>query len=104
MTTRHENAHVAVVGTGTCRRLRRAFNTTHKELADNSAGPAGLAAIKSLLDEGFQVTAFEKRHAPGGVWAFTEDPTITSVTMATKVQLSKFLVSHSNAASNCLLC
>ena len=39
------------------------------------------------------MTAFERRDAPGGIWAFTQDPTITSVTTATKMQLSKFLVS-----------
>lgn len=48
--------------------------------------------IKSLMEEGFQVTAFEKRDGPGGIWHFTDDPTITSVTTMTRSQLSKFLV------------
>jgi hypothetical protein len=38
------------------------------------------------------VTAFERRSSPGGLWAFSEDPTLTSVTSCTKAQLSKFLV------------
>lgn len=48
--------------------------------------------MKSLLDEGFQVTGFDQRQGPGGIWRFTEDPHITSVTSATRTQLSKFLV------------
>jgi len=50
--------------------------------------------IKSLTEEGFQVSAFEKRDGPGGVWHFTNDPTITSVTTKTRSQLSKFMVSY----------
>jgi dimethylaniline monooxygenase (N-oxide forming) len=61
-------------------------------------GPAGLAAIKSLLDEGFEVTCFEQRANPGGIWAFSEDPTHTSVTSQTKAQLSKFLVRHCSSS------
>ena len=50
--------------------------------------------MKSLMEKGFQVTTFEERDGPGGIWRFTEDPTITSVTTKTKAQLSKFFVSH----------
>ncbi len=57
------------------------------------SGPSGLAAIKSLREEGFLVTAFERRSEPGGVWSFTDDANITSVTCYTSTQLSKFIVS-----------
>lgn len=57
--------------------------------------------MKSLIEEGFQVSAFEKRDGPGGIWHFTVDPTITSVTSKTKAQLSRFLVSnHSTGADH----
>lgn len=56
-------------------------------------GPGGLAALKSLREEGFHVTGFERRSEPGGVWSFTYDPSITSVTKYTSAQLSKFAVS-----------
>ncbi|KEY70133.1 hypothetical protein S7711_03369 [Stachybotrys chartarum IBT 7711] len=68
------NVHIAVVG----------------------AGPAGLAAVKSLAEEGFDVTCFDNRDAAGGIWRFSEDPTVTSVTGYTRTQLSKFLLSYSD--------
>ncbi|KAF7535002.1 hypothetical protein G7Z17_g13274 [Cylindrodendrum hubeiense] len=52
---------------------------------------AGLAAIKSMLEEGFNVTGFERRPNAGGLWAFSENPQITSATKSTKSQYSKFL-------------
>lgn len=55
------------------------------------AGPAGLAAIKSLTEEGFDVTGFESRSSAGGLWTFTDDPALTSVTGSTRVQLSKYM-------------
>lgn len=56
-------------------------------------GPAGLGAIKAMLDEGFNVTGFERRPDAGGLWAFSENPQFTSATESTKAQLSKFMVS-----------
>ncbi len=41
-------------------------------------GPSGLATLKSLRDEGFDVTVFEKRDSVGGVWSFSDDPETTS--------------------------
>src|SRR5262245_18087856 len=32
------------------------------------AGPAGLTTIKQLLDEGHEVTCFEKQREVGGIW------------------------------------
>jgi dimethylaniline monooxygenase (N-oxide forming) len=39
-----------------------------------------MAAVKSLREEGFEVTAFERRSDVGGVWTFDESPNITSTT------------------------
>jgi len=54
------------------------------------AGPAGLAAMKCLQEEGFEVTGFERRPEAGGLWSFSENPEYTSATASTKSQLSKF--------------
>jgi len=41
-------------------------------------GPAGLAVLKNLKEEGFKVTGYEKRDSVGGVWAYSDDPLTTS--------------------------
>jgi dimethylaniline monooxygenase (N-oxide forming) len=33
----------------------------------------GIVAVKNLLEEGFDVTGFERQNYIGGVWHFTED-------------------------------
>ncbi|KAI4604045.1 hypothetical protein KJ359_000172 [Pestalotiopsis sp. 9143b] len=53
-------------------------------------GPAGVAALKNLLDEGFDVTAFERRPAVGGVWTQSEHPNHVSTIQCTTYQTSKF--------------
>ncbi|KAM5342098.1 hypothetical protein ACJ41O_015129 [Fusarium nematophilum] len=67
------------------------MNTSKIHVAVIGAGPAGLAAIKSLREEGFQVTCFERRPDAGGIWAFSDNLDYTSVTESTRAQLSKFL-------------
>lgn len=42
-------------------------------------GGMGLVAVKNLLEEGFQVTGFEKSGYVGGLWHFNEDPETLSV-------------------------
>ncbi|KAH7383016.1 flavin monooxygenase-like protein [Cadophora sp. MPI-SDFR-AT-0126] len=54
------------------------------------AGPAGLANLKNLKDEGFNVTVYEKRDNVGGVWAYSDDPLTTSTLPATVSNVSKF--------------
>ncbi|KAK6078745.1 dimethylaniline monooxygenase 2 [Seiridium cupressi] len=54
------------------------------------AGPAGVAALKNLLDEGFDVTAFERRPQVGGVWTASEHPDHVSSISCTRYQTSKF--------------
>ncbi|KAJ8108380.1 hypothetical protein OPT61_g8212 [Boeremia exigua] len=52
------------------------------------AGPAGLVALKNLLEEGFEATAFDRNPYVGGLWQFTEDDK-TSVLQSTVVNISK---------------
>lgn len=53
-------------------------NTTMRA-AVIGAGPAGLAMLKNLRQEGLEATAFERLPHIGGNWKFTDDPTATSV-------------------------
>jgi cation diffusion facilitator CzcD-associated flavoprotein CzcO len=39
----------------------------------------GIVCVKNLLEEGFQVTGFEKSSYVGGLWHFTDDPETLSV-------------------------
>lgn len=34
--------------------------------------------LKTLREDGFKVTAFERRKQVGGLWAYTKDPSMTS--------------------------
>ncbi|EEU37804.1 uncharacterized protein NECHADRAFT_54967 [Fusarium vanettenii 77-13-4] len=59
-------------------------------------GPAGLTALKSLREEGFDAVAFERREAVGGLWAYSYDPEYTSALDDTMANISKFVASHGN--------
>lgn len=39
----------------------------------------GIAAVKNLVEEGFDVTGFEKSSYYGGLWHFTEDKETLSI-------------------------
>ncbi|KAJ4211639.1 hypothetical protein NW759_012241 [Fusarium solani] len=54
-------------------------------------GPAGLTALKSLREEGFDAVAFERRGAVGGLWAYSDDPEYTSALDDTTANISKFV-------------
>lgn len=56
------------------------------------AGPAGLTALKTLREEGFNATAFERRDRIGGLWSYSGDPAFTSVIDGTVCNISKFVV------------
>jgi dimethylaniline monooxygenase (N-oxide forming) len=43
------------------------------------AGAAGLTATKNLVEQGFDVTAFDRNDEVGGLWTFKDDPTQTTV-------------------------
>ncbi|KAJ3945521.1 hypothetical protein N0V92_013463 [Colletotrichum tropicale] len=55
------------------------------------AGPGGLSALKELREVGFDGTLFEKRSDVGGLWTFSDDPSVTSAMAWTKSQISKFI-------------
>ncbi|EKD14955.1 dimethylaniline monooxygenase 2 [Drepanopeziza brunnea f. sp. 'multigermtubi' MB_m1] len=61
-----------------------------QKVAVIGAGPSGLAALKNLKEEGFDVTVIERRADVGGVWAFSDDAGITSTLPATISNVSKF--------------
>lgn len=53
---------------------------THLAAWSNSAlvGPTGLSMLKTLREDGFQVTCFERRTQVGGLWAYTDDTSMTT--------------------------
>ncbi|KAI0907766.1 FAD/NAD(P)-binding domain-containing protein [Ustulina deusta] len=59
-------------------------------------GPAGLTALKTLREEGFNVVAFERRDEIGGLWAFSDDAGYTSVLKETVCNVSKFVSGFSD--------
>ncbi|KAI1422623.1 FAD/NAD(P)-binding domain-containing protein [Xylaria sp. FL1777] len=59
-------------------------------------GPAGLTALKTLREEGFNVVAFERRNEVGGLWAFSNDASYTSALKETVCNVSKFVSSFSD--------
>ncbi|KAK9366663.1 flavin monooxygenase-like protein [Lipomyces kononenkoae] len=54
------------------------------------AGAIGLATLKNLVEEDFDVTAFDKRQSIGGVWDFSENTNYTSTLPSTISNVSKF--------------
>ena len=56
-------------------------------------GPAGLVALKNLLEEGFDAIGFDKNPHVGGLWQYTEEDK-TSVLQSTVVNISKERVRH----------
>ncbi|KIX02730.1 uncharacterized protein Z518_08672 [Rhinocladiella mackenziei CBS 650.93] len=53
------------------------------------AGPLGLMAMKNMMEDGFDVTGFEKRGYVGGLWKSSTDSSI-SVTETTVFNSSRF--------------
>jgi dimethylaniline monooxygenase (N-oxide forming) len=41
--------------------------------------------MKTLREDGFKVTGFEQRERVGGLWAYTDDPSMTSALRSTQV-------------------
>ncbi|ERF70480.1 hypothetical protein EPUS_09222 [Endocarpon pusillum Z07020] len=59
-------------------------------------GPAGLTALKTLREEGFNATAFERRDKVGGVWSYSSNTTFTTVLDETVSNTSKFVSGFSD--------
>ena len=43
------------------------------------AGWSGLVACKYALEEGLSIVAIEKREGIGGVWRYSDDPSIPTI-------------------------
>jgi dimethylaniline monooxygenase (N-oxide forming) len=43
----------------------------------------GLSTLKALREDGFRVAGFERRERVGGLWAYTDDPSMTSALKST---------------------
>ena len=54
------------------------------------AGPSGITAIKNFIDEGFDVTAFERCDGVGGNWRFNDPSGHSSVFETTHIISSKY--------------
>jgi cation diffusion facilitator CzcD-associated flavoprotein CzcO len=62
-----------------------------------------MAALKSLREEGFEVTGFERRSDVGGLWTFDADPEVTSTTTGRKGWKSspkRWLMVHRHQGTN----
>ncbi|KAH8886379.1 flavin-containing monooxygenase 9 [Thozetella sp. PMI_491] len=57
------------------------------------AGPVGLAALKCLDEEGFNVTCFEVRDDLGGIWCYSTEKDTTTCLPDTLLNSSRF-ISH----------
>ncbi|MGK7390124.1 MAG: flavin-containing monooxygenase [Candidatus Cyclobacteriaceae bacterium M2_1C_046] len=55
------------------------------------AGPSGITAIKNLLDEGLDVTAYDYNNEVGGNWIYSENESHSSVFETTHIISSKTL-------------
>ena len=54
------------------------------------AGPSGISAIKNFIDQGFEVTAFERCNGVGGNWRFNDPSGHSSVFETTHIISSKY--------------
>lgn len=46
--------------------------------------------LKTLREDGFSVTCYERRKQVGGLWAYTDDPSMTSALPSTRALISKY--------------
>lgn len=55
------------------------------------SGACGLSMLKTLREDGFKVTCYERRKQVGGLWAYTDDPSMTTALPSTSSSLSNNL-------------
>src|SRR5688572_2034760 len=60
------------------------------------AGSSGLVAIKELLDEGHDVTCFEKYDRPGGAFYRSNNPDKPSAYDSTQLTISNYMMAYSS--------
>ncbi|KAJ3534390.1 hypothetical protein NM208_g7560 [Fusarium decemcellulare] len=63
-------------------------NPRDQRVAVIGLGAMGIVAVKNLLEEGFDVTGFERNSYIAGLWHFTEDEETLSVLESTIVNIS----------------
>ncbi|KAJ5885164.1 dimethylaniline monooxygenase [Penicillium taxi] len=60
------------------------------------AGPTGLSMLKTLTENGFAVTLYERRSQVGGIWAYTKNPSWTTALKSTQANVSKYTCGFSD--------
>lgn len=70
--------------------------TEFREVVIIGAGWSGLLACKSMLEEGLTAVALEKRPDVGGLWNYTDDPSIITVMKNTKTTSSSTVTEMSD--------
>ncbi|VUC25460.1 unnamed protein product [Clonostachys rosea] len=60
----------------------------HRTVAVVGLGAMGIVTVKNLLEEGFDVTGFERQNYIGGVWHFTEDKDTLSALEDTEINVT----------------
>jgi len=68
----------------------------HHDVTVIGAGWSGLVACKYMLEEGLSVVALEKREDIGGVWLYSNDPSITTVMQSTRTTSSSTVTEMSD--------
>lgn len=54
------------------------------------AGSSGLSMLKTLREDGFRTTCYERRSQVGGLWAYTDDKSMTTALPSTTANISKY--------------
>ncbi|KAF4781481.1 dimethylaniline monooxygenase 2 [Colletotrichum scovillei] len=54
------------------------------------AGSTGLSMLKTLREDGFDATLFERRSRVGGLWSYTDDKSMTTALPSTNAIISKY--------------
>lgn len=70
--------------------MATSHNPTGQTVAIVGAGPTGLSMLKTLREDGFDATIFERRSQVGGLWSYTEDETMTTALPNTTANISKY--------------
>lgn len=63
----------------------------NKRICIIGAGPAGITALKNVLDEGLEAVAYDRNNEVGGNWLYSEEITHSSVFETTHIISSKTL-------------
>lgn len=70
--------------------------TTHHDVTVIGVGWSGLVALKYMKEEGLSVVGIEKRDTIGGVWVYSDDPSVSSVMKSTECTSSSTVTEMSD--------